>query len=275
MRIITLLENHENKDRKDLRSEHGLSFYIEKKDHVFMSDVGQSGHFADNAAKLGLDLPIVEGLSVSHHHYDHGGGLKRFFEVNHKATVYMRSSPDDVDYIADDPPKPARYIGLDKGLLRDYEDRIIKISENQEPLPGFHLITEIPDDYLKPSGDQRLKMRRKDEKNPDTFDHELVMVLEGDQGLVVLTGCAHNGVLNMVAATQKWLPDRPIQALIGGFHLHHEDASTVRMIAEKLLDLDIPMIYTGHCTGDDALDILEDVLGDRLGRLFTGMVMEF
>ncbi len=82
MRITTLLENHPSTDQPHLEGEHGLSFYIEHPSGVFLSDVGMTELFADNAHKLGKDLNLVEGLAISHHHFDHGGGLARFFEEN-------------------------------------------------------------------------------------------------------------------------------------------------------------------------------------------------
>ncbi len=274
MQITTLLENHKNFDQPELQAEHGLSFYIEHEGHVYMSDVGQSGKFAYNAVKLGKDLRRVEVLAISHHHYDHGGGLGRFFWENEHATVYLRQSQHG-DCVADDGTDQPRFIGLDRKLLLEYEGRIVQISENREVMPGFHLLTDIPRNYPKPSGDQRLRVRVGDELQPDTFDHELVTVIESAQGLVVLTGCAHNGVLNMIAATHKAFPDQPIQAVIGGFHLHHEDEETVSRIGKALLEEGIQIIVTGHCTGDTPVEILEGVLGDRLHRLYSGMVMEF
>ena len=275
MRITTLLENHINENHSALQAEHGLSFYIENRGYVVMSDVGQSGKFAENAEALGIDLTRVEALAISHHHYDHGGGLDRFFAENKQAKVYLRFSPDDADYIAESPEQPARYIGLDRGLLHENADRIVYISEKIEVLPGFHLLTKIPNDFPKPSGDQRLKIQQGGKKQVDTFEHELVTVLEGKKGLVVLTGCAHNGVLNMVAATRNTFPDKPLQAVIGGFHLHHESVDDIRMVGEALLAAEIPAIYTGHCTGDNAMDVLAEVLGERLKRLYTGLVMNF
>ncbi len=275
MRVLTLIENHNNEQRKDLRSEHGLSFYIENRGHMYMSDVGQSVKFAQNAKDLGIDLKGVEKLAISHHHYDHGGGLKRFFKENDKAVVYLRHSPKDVDYIGVLSKGLWKHIGLDKKVLAAYDDRILYITGNQEISPGFHLLTDIPDAFPKPSGDKRLMMKRGKEKLPDTFEHELITVFEGEQGLVVLTGCAHNGVLNMIAATHKALPDKHIRAVVGGFHLNREDEKVVREVGEQLLKMDIPAFYTGHCTGDEAVDVLEDVLGERLHRLYTGLEMVF
>ena len=275
MRIITLLENHTDQSCPELQAEHGLSFYIENRGHVVMSDVGQSGKFADNAAHLGVDLSHVEALAISHHHYDHGGGLGRFLKENQTATVYLRVSPEDAAYIAEDPPHPIRYIGLDQGLLREHAVRIVSIHGNSEVLPGFHLLTEIPKQYPKPSSDQRLKVQRSGRTQVDDFAHEMVTVVEGEGGYVILTGCAHNGVLNMIAAAKKALPDKQILGVVGGFHLHHEADQTVQEVGEALLAQDIPAIYTGHCTGDHAMDLLGEVLEDRLHRLYTGLAITF
>lgn len=274
MQIITLIENHPHPDQGDLAAEHGLSFYIEVNDHVYLSDVGQSGKFADNAGKLGLDLSRVEALAISHHHYDHGGGLRRFFEENDHATVYLRQTRTE-DFVVDSPPDPLRYIGLDKGLLNKHHARIEMISENQEAVPGLHLLTTIPNCYPKPDGDMRLQMMGDEGLQPDTFKHELVTVVAGEDGLVVLTGCAHNGVLNLLEGVRQAFPDRAIQAVIGGFHLHHQEREEILEVGEKLLEAEIPTIVSGHCTGKKAIKLLEDTLGERFKRLYTGMVMEF
>jgi len=275
MKITTLIENHQDPGQPELKAEHGVSFHIEHGGHIFMSDTGQSGAFADNAKKLGIDLSEVEVLAISHYHYDHGGGLDTFFKVNKQARVYLRKAPMDIDYIADSESGPVRYIGLDKELLKAFDGRIDYITENMMIPPGFHLLTDIPQVYPKPSGDERLKMQIGDEKKPDTFEHEMVTVIEGEGGLVILTGCGHNGVLNMVAAVQKVFPDHPILAVMGGCHLHHEKESTVREVAHELLRMKIPAVYTGHCTGDDRVNMLEEVMGERLHRLYTGLVMRF
>ena len=273
MRITTLLENSLHPNRTDLKAEHGLSFFIELTDKHFMSDVGASAYFAENAKQMGVDLTSVDALAITHHHYDHGGGLERFFQENPSATVYLRWAPK-ADYIAEEAHSMSvKYIGLDQAVLEKYANRITYLSENTEILPGVHLLTTISSVYPKPSGDNRLKMRSGNQTVPDTFAHELVTVLVGEQGLVILTGCAHNSVLNLIEATRQALPGQPIQAVIGGFHLRHENLRAVQQIGEVLLNMDIPEIYTGHCTGDDAVAVLKSVLGDRLHRLHTGLVI--
>jgi 7,8-dihydropterin-6-yl-methyl-4-(beta-D-ribofuranosyl)aminobenzene 5'-phosphate synthase len=213
-------------------------------------------------------------LVISHHHYDHGGGLGRFFVENDHATVYLRRS-SDVGPVAEDAPGVLRPIGLDDALLQRYKDRVVMLKNTQEILPGLHVITDIPTIYPKPHGDQRLKIQVGGVLKPDPFNHELVTVIEEDNALVIMTGCAHNGVLNMIAATREALPNKPIKAVVGGFHLHHEDQQTVHAIGEALLSMEIPLVVTGHCTGDEATDELARVLGDKLIRLYTGLELIF
>jgi len=274
MRITTLIENHPDQNRPELKAEHGVSFYIEVGEHAYMSDVGQSGNFADNAAAIDVDLGRVEALAISHYHYDHGGGLGRFVEENKKAAIYLRRSIE-AEYLAVDDPESIRYIGLDRGLLKQHTDRIIYVDDNQEVAPGFYLLTDIPGKHPKPHGDERLKMRFEGETKPDTFMHEMVTIVKEQEGIVVLTGCAHNGVLNMIAAAQNAFPGKSIRAVIGGFHLNREDDQTVREIGKKLLELNIPKIVTGHCTGDHATEVLAEVLGDHFQGLYSGLEMTF
>ncbi len=275
MQITTLIENQPHPDDRSLQSEHGLSFYIELNGHVYLSDVGKSGVFADNAARLGLDLAKVDAVVISHHHHDHGGGLARFLQENDRARVYLRQAPTE-DYVADSPPDPLRYIGLNKALLKAHHERIEMVSDNQKVAPGLHLLTDIPDHYPKPNGDLHLYVLRQDGGlQKDDFNHELATVIEGDTGLVLLTGCAHRGVLNMLVAVKKAFPDKPIQAVIGGFHLQGEDLKIVRKVGEGLLEEKIPMVFSGHCTGNKAMNLLGSGLGVRFQKLFTGRVIKF
>ena len=273
MRITTLVENSPHPSIGALKAEHGLSFYIEHEGHCFLSDVGASNAFAENARILDLDLSRVESLAITHHHYDHGGGLERFIQVNHRATTYLRRSVTS-NFIAKKALKPARYIGPDQTVMKKYADQIDYLDENREILPGIHLLTAIPLVYPKPSSDRRLRVKIGPKTRPDPFEHELVTVLVNEEGLVLLTGCAHNGVLNMIEAVKIELPGLPIRAVIGGFHLRFEKDQNVKQIGKALLDSHIPEIYTGHCTGDEAYITLESVLGDRLHKLHTGLILE-
>ena len=98
MKIVTLLEN--TACREDLTAEHGLSLYIETGAHKILFDAGQTGAFADNAEKLGVDLGKAEFAVLSHGHNDHGGGLGRFLEINETAKIYVNQYAFEPHYNA-------------------------------------------------------------------------------------------------------------------------------------------------------------------------------
>jgi 7,8-dihydropterin-6-yl-methyl-4-(beta-D-ribofuranosyl)aminobenzene 5'-phosphate synthase len=273
MKITTLIENTCLPERQDLIAQHGLALHIEWQGRQILFDSGPSAAFWDNAEKLDIDLRQVEIAVLSHHHYDHGGGLARFLDGNSQAKVYLRrfdgGEPEaKIFWII------GRYAGLDKDLFARYPERFEFVEGEQEPLPGVFILTEIDKPYPIPSGNQRLWVRKGMRHRPDNFEHELLLVLRQANGLVVLSGCSHQGILNLVDATLKRFPGEPIRALLGGFHTMGDGEEAVRKIGERLLDYPIQAVYTGHCTGKRAYHVLKDVMGERLEYLPTGRVVQ-
>ena len=111
MRIVNLVENTEG--RAGCGAEHGLSFYIETEHHKLLMDTGQSGLFMQNAEKLGIDLTKVDTVVLSHGHYDHGGGILPFAEINRDAKIYVPEKAFGEYYSVNKAGEP-HYIGLAK-----------------------------------------------------------------------------------------------------------------------------------------------------------------
>lgn len=109
MKVTVLIEN--TALREDLTAEHGLSLLIETGSHTILFDAGQTGAFADNAQKLGIDLSKVDFCILSHGHYDHGGGMARFLELNRRAKVYVNENAFGAYHNG-----VRKYIGLDLRL---------------------------------------------------------------------------------------------------------------------------------------------------------------
>lgn len=277
MKIVSLIENTRVEDRPDLVAEHGLSLYIQREGGDLLFDTGATGAFADNAQRLGVDLGAVEAAVVSHHHYDHGGGLARFIALNSHAPIYLQKS-EDTERAFRLLGLPIRSIGLDIDLLGRHPDRFQYLEGRTEILPGAHLLTHIPQPHPQPRGNRHLYVRRGGRFQLDDFQHELILVLEDGEALVVFTGCSHNGILNMIEAVTDQFPGRPVRALLGGFHLvglpilntMAGSKAEVRRLGEALLRYPIGRIYTGHCTGLKAYQILKEVMGDRLETFPTG-----
>ena len=115
MRIITLIEDTLPTGNDKLTAQHGLSLHISWEGKRILFDTGASDLFSRNADTLGVDLRVMDAAVLSHHHYDHGGGLAHFFELNANTKVFLRKAPDGDCYFKAS-RFPRRYIGLDKIL---------------------------------------------------------------------------------------------------------------------------------------------------------------
>lgn len=253
MKIVTLMEN--TACREDLCFEHGLSLYIETGNHKILFDAGQSAAFADNAEKLGVDLGKVEIAVLSHGHYDHSGGLQKFLEINETAPVYVSFHAFEPHYSANG------YIGMDPALKSSLRIRYVAEETLLEEGITLHRMETVPMDTAG------LLVEENGVRKPDDFRHEQYLLLE-EQGMrILISGCSHKGILNIMEAFR---PD----ILIGGFHfMKMEDEIQLRSAAEKLLQYDT-VYYTGHCTGQKQYDYLKTIMGDKLHYIATGTILE-
>ena len=253
MKIVTLMEN--TACREDLCCEHGLSLYMETENRRILFDAGQSAAFADNARKLGVDLETVDFAVLSHGHYDHGGGLGKFLEINRTAPVYVSSHAFAPHYSQNG------YIGLDLSLQNSGQIRYV--SQNTELAKGItlHRLDKVPMDTAE------LEMEKDGIRRPDDFRHEQYLLLEEQGKRIFISGCSHKGILQIV---DTFRPD----ILIGGFHfMKITDEAWLKAAAETLLSYDT-VYYTGHCTGQKQYDYLKSIMGDRLHYLSAGSVVE-
>lgn len=280
MRMTVLIENNESPVRDDLIAEFGLSLLFELDDALVLFDTGSTGAFVDNAERLGVDLAAVDLAVLSHHHFDHGGGLARFLELNDHAPVYLRTA-ERTERVFRFLGK-RRPIGLDLGLFDRFPDRFVEITEATEVRPGVTLLTDVGADHPRPRGNRRLFVRGTTGERPDDFDHEMTMALKDNDGMVVVTGCSHNGILNMVDAAAEHFPGSKIRSVIGGFHLiglpfYNSMAASRREVEElgrSIHQRCTGPIYTGHCTGDKSFRVLKKILGDQLRPFPTGTQAE-
>ncbi len=281
MRVTTLIENERLEGRDDLTPEFGLSLHIEAGGTRILFDTGSSGAFAGNAERLGIDLHAVDVAVLSHHHFDHGGGLETFLEANRTAPVYLRAAAcKNRQFRALGVIR--RSIGIDCTLFDRFPDRFRAVAEETEIAPGAWVLTDIPGDHARPTGNRHLFVENEGGVESDPFDHELTLAIEDDDGLVVFTGCSHSGILNMIDGVTRRFPGKPIRAVFGGFHLiglpmlntMSASRDQVRSMAASILDVPVGRVYTGHCTGPKAYRVLEQVMGDRLQSFPTGTVAE-
>lgn len=330
MKIVTLIEDGQCKSshcpdgqRSDswpsgLLSEHGLSFYIEYRDRIFLLDGGQSEAFSKNAASLGIDLRQVEIAVLSHGHYDHSGGLDWFLSNNKRACLYLSGNCRENCYGGTD----YHYIGLRPGFLEDWKKRIAFVKGKCRISEGVWLLPHCPEGRKEREkiGEQcRLYQKKAVPKengrkttelsgvreaaavkggfSGDDFNHEISLVFQEKNGLVVFNSCSHSGAAEILGEVETAFEHQPILGFFGGLHLSKKTQEEVRAYAGVLREYmektdrteaglkenekerdggktELLQLYTGHCTGEAACRILEEELGRKVERLFSGYQVE-
>ena len=276
MKLTALVDNSRLNSRPDLAVERGLSLHIETMGQQILFDAGSGKAFCDNAALLGVEIRDINAAVISHRHHDHCNGVTHFLDCNTKAQVYFREC-EETDYSF----KAFGFksnVGIDMEIFEKAPERFSFVNEMTEILPNIYVVTNISSKYQQPKGNKYLFSNSGKGCKPDTFDHELLLIIKENDGLVVFTGCAHSGVINMVHTAVELFPSARIKAVVGGFHLVGlpifdsvgGSKEEIKAIGQTLEIYPIDKLYTGHCTGMKAFGILKDVLGDRLEHLPTG-----
>ncbi|MBQ7705228.1 MAG: MBL fold metallo-hydrolase [Selenomonadaceae bacterium] len=228
-------------DGSNLESEHGLSFYIETPAQKFIFDCGQTDLAWKNALKLGVDLHGINFAVISHAHYDHAGGFPALLKFANLKKIYT-----------------GRNFWLEKFSKTEDGYKYRGAGFSFQDLARRQIEQKVCDDILELGKDCWLignfdtrykvsipeKFVRGENKIPDNFDDEICLVLREGDGVAVVVGCAHVGILNIVATIQKRL-DLPIKTVIGGIH------SDDMKIFARLEDFGVENFYLCHCTGEN------------------------
>lgn len=275
MEITVLIENL---GPESLACEHGLSLHVEYEGHSILLDTGASGAFADNAKALGVDLAGVELAALSHGHYDHADGLRAFFHANARTPMLVRKGTLGAYYSMRGGAQP-RFVGIHRDICRDYANRLVEVDGLYDLMQGVWLVENPAPESGADRAQHLYKKLGEDHFVEDDFSHEHSLVLEGKDGLVIFNSCCHAGAANIAAHVAKAFPGKPIAALLGGFHMMGAtgtdsincSADYVKSVADQFKQLNIGRIYTGHCTGTPAFELLKQELGDRLAYMKTGL----
>lgn len=268
MLIKTLVEN--TSISEEFGSEHGLSLYIETQKRKILFDVGASNLFLQNAKKLGVNIDEVDYLVISHGHNDHGGGLKTFLEENTKAEVFIHDHAFEKHY-AMRPNNKIDFIGLDEDLKENKQ--IILTSDRFFISKGIQVFSNVLQKEARPRSNRGLLTEDNDKIVDDNFNHEQNLVIEEEGKTLLVTGCSHNGIVNILEHfynLEGHMPDY----VIGGFHLSSRSGGNasfdeINRIGQYLLETKAKY-YTCHCTGIEAFNQLKTIMGENIDYLPAG-----
>ncbi len=273
MKIVNLIED--TKGRAECACAHGLSFYIETAVHKLLLDLGPSEETLRNAKVLGIDLSKIDTVILSHGHYDHSGGIMPFVAINPQAAIYMQESAG-ADYYADDGRRAEdgryRYIGIDKKIMG--LTQVVKLQGDYSIDDELELFTIKSRSHEVPFTNKRLLIKDGDEFVRDDFIHEQYLVIKDGDKRILMSGCAHNGMLSILDAFKDKYGAAP-DVVISGFHLMKkagytdEELRRIEDLGSELKKYPTQFI-TCHCTGEPAYEIMKPAMGDRLRYVRSG-----
>lgn len=238
--------------------------------------MGQGNLFQQNAKSMSLDLAGVEMAIISHGHYDHGGGITSFQQINKLAPIYI-SSHALQDYLLKTPTNEFKFISLsDKNEI--VLERLVFTNEYFAIDSGLELFSAVKGRKFFPKANNVLYVKHGDKLIQDDFVHEQNLIITENGKSILITGCSHTGIVNIIERFFELKGHYP-HFIIGGFHLINpstgksEPEEIITEICRYLLSIRTKC-FTGHCTGKDAFNIMKTCMGNQINDLSTGMILE-
>lgn len=278
MKITVLAENSVCKSNSlNLKTENGLSLYIEFDERKILFDTGQSDLFIHNAHEMGIDLSQADYLVISHGHFDHGGGLKHFLKINKKAKIFLHINTAHKFYTKISGFIPY-YVGSDQKIIAE-NSRIYFIEEDTQINDKMILIEGFSEEFPQPEANKALFEKNNNRLFPDKFNHELVLLLIENEEIVLFSGCSHSGIINIIDEVKLFSKNMRIKATFGGLHIHNP-ISKKNESPEYIAELTIALcetesvFYTGTCTGENDLWYIKGRMPGKIQTLNSGEVIE-
>ena len=253
---ITILCDNTAASMFGLTAEHGFSALIEKDGEKILFDTGQGFTLKHNASLLRVDFKDINKNVISHGHYDHTGGLADALYPPRGANVYLHPDCFIPKYAKINTPSKENYtyigIRFQKEFIVDsLKANLIYLKEFTEIAKGIYFSGQIPKDERFAIKDRRLLIKTEDGKFiEDPFNDDISLLIETDKGPVVLFGCAHSGVVNILRYFSEKTGHKKFHAVIGGTHLgFFPPGEALNNILDCFEEFSIELIAVSHCTG--------------------------
>lgn len=256
-----------------LVGEYGFSALVRVDDHPILFDTGSRDGLFKNASSLSIDLETIEDVVLSHGHFDHTGGLRALMEMRGDRRLYTHPHAFGSKHLAL-PEGRYKYIGVPIGReeLRSLGGLLIETPGVYELLPGVILTGEIPriTGYEDTGGKFVCRGEVDSEWETDHLLDDQALVIDHPEGLVVISGCAHAGLINTLGYARKVTGRERIKAFIGGTHLMTAKAERIDKTIRTLKEYNIERLVVGHCTGFYPAARLYAELGDIVQKCDAG-----
>ena len=234
IRITIIYDN--NPLVEGLQPDWGFSCLVEVGETRLLFDTGDDGNILlSNMSKLKINPKDIDLVFLSHFHHDHTGGLSDFLKINPEVTVYYpQSFPDQLTELIN--KSGAKSVSIFS--FQELQQNIFSLGEISGAIP------------------------------------EQSLAIRSNRGIVVITGCAHPGIVKILQGAKEQFPDEKIFLALGGFHLHNQNEKDISKKVNEMIKMDIVSVGPCHCTGDLARKIFKDLYGNNFIEIGVGKIIQ-
>jgi len=257
------------------RGEYGFAALITVDDKKIMFDTGSEDALIKNAAAGGIDLGQINDLIISHGHFDHTGAVIPFLKSAPGKKVYAHAGIFIPRYTVWGDFRKAIGVPFDSEEIGRNGAQFIITNDFTEVHPGVFVTGEIPrkTSYEDVGGSFYVEVG--DRLVEDLIYDDMSVVINHPEGLIIVSGCAHAGIINTIEYAMQQTGQNKVRAFIGGTHLAGASEERMNKTIEALKNYDIEQIIACHCTGFEATMKLRNALGDRVMKGETAMNFQY
>lgn len=276
---LTFLTDNNVLQSKNFVGEHGLSFYIEADDKKVLFDTGYSDVFLKNAFKMGINLLDLDYIVLSHGHYDHIRGLSHYLSFYASALKQGKkvkkptilTHPDTFNEKLNEKSGEIGSLILKEKLKKNFELKLI--NEPFQITENLVFLGEIPRKNSFEGKEFIGKVLKNDNYENDYIFEDSALAYKSDTGLVIITGCSHSGICNIIEYSKNVFSESKITDITGGFHLVNPTQERVFKTADYLSKLGAKSIHPCHCTDFRSKITLSKYI--RLEATGVGLILEY
>jgi 7,8-dihydropterin-6-yl-methyl-4-(beta-D-ribofuranosyl)aminobenzene 5'-phosphate synthase len=258
--------------------EHGFSAFIETDQGNYLFDTGGGRSIVANSLTLNKDLKSIRKIFLSHGHYDHTGGLSEVLKLKGKVDVHAHPHVflDRIAVIKEEDREIERFIGIryKKRYLESLGANFVFNTDFLEVEKGLCLTGEVPRQTTFEKPDPRLFSETDGKTTHDLFLDDQSLILDTDKGMVLILGCAHSGMINIINHVIHKTGKEAFHAILGGTHLDFLTPEQLEESIKSLKELKIEKIGVSHCTGMRAAFRLHQEFEERFFYGCVGSVLE-
>lgn len=260
---IQVLVEDTGSEHLSLGTEHGLSLFVSTPETKFIFDCGATGLAWENARRMNVPIREAAFVVISHSHYDHAGGFPQLFYRAAPKMLYIGAGFWEEKYAADPAGGRFTYLGagFGEGQLREFGIGAETVGDIKEVAPGAWLLGNFPRTHDFETIPRRFV--KGEAQVPDDFSDEICLALKEGDGLAVVVGCSHPGILNMVQAVRQRM-QKPVYSVIGGTHLKEAEDDRLDRTLKELKEAGLKRLALCHCSGGLVRDRLR---GEAAGCL--------